>query len=65
MHIRNLKQALNNVLVLTKSHRTIKFKSKAWLKPYTNIHHILVLENGNVLAIEMIKPSYLWINLSI
>ena len=34
IHIRNLKQALNHRLVLKKFHRNIKFKQKAWLKPY-------------------------------
>ena len=33
IHIRNLKQALNNVLVFKKLHRVIKFNQNAWLKP--------------------------------
>ena len=32
--IRNLKQALNHVLVLKKDKIVIKFSQKAWLKPY-------------------------------
>ena len=37
IHIRNLKQALNNGLVLRKVHRVIKFIQNAWLKPNTDI----------------------------
>ena len=32
--IRNLKQALKHWLILTKSHRVIKFNQKTWLEPY-------------------------------
>ena len=35
---RNLKQALNDGLVLKKLHRIIKFKQKAWLKSYFNMN---------------------------
>ena len=38
MHIRNLKQALNNGLVLKKVHRVNKFNQNAWLKPYINMN---------------------------
>ena len=31
IHIRNLKQALNQGLVLKKVHKVIKFNQKAWL----------------------------------
>ena len=34
IHIRNLKQALNQGLVLKKVHRVIKFSQNALLKPY-------------------------------
>ena len=32
--MRNLKQALNHGLVLTKVHEMIKFNQNAWLKPF-------------------------------
>ena len=34
IHIRNLKQALNDRLVSKKVHRINKFNQNAWLKPY-------------------------------
>ena len=34
IHIRNLKQELNHVLVLKKVHGVMKFNLKVWLKPY-------------------------------
>ena len=34
IHIRNLKQTLNHVLVLKKVHGVMKFNQKVWLKPY-------------------------------
>ena len=38
IHIRTLKQALNNGLRLKKVHRIIQFKQKAWLKTYINMN---------------------------
>ena len=38
IHIRNLKQALNNRLVLKKVHKVIKFNQNAWLKSYIDIN---------------------------
>ena len=35
---RNLKQALNNILVLKKFIRVIKFNQNDWLKPYIDIN---------------------------
>ena len=39
IHIRNLKQALNHGLILKKTHKTIKFNQKAWLKAYIDLHN--------------------------
>ena len=38
IHIRNLRQALNQGLILKKVHRVIKFNQKVWLKPYIGIN---------------------------
>ena len=38
IQIRNLKQALNDGLVLKKLHRVIKFNQNAWLKPYNDMN---------------------------
>ena len=38
IHIRALKQALNNGVKLKKVHRVIKFRQKAWLKPYIDMN---------------------------
>ena len=38
VHIRALKQALNNGLILKKVHRVIKFNQRAWLKPYVDMN---------------------------
>ena len=37
IHIRNVKQALNQGLVLKKVHRGIKFNQNAWLKSYVDM----------------------------
>ena len=37
IHIRNLKQALNQGLILKKNHRVTIFNQKAWLKPYIDM----------------------------
>ena len=38
IRIRNLKQALNQGLILKKVHRVVKFSQKAWLKPYIDMN---------------------------
>ena len=38
VHVRALKQALNNGLLLKKVFRVIQFNQKAWLKPYINMN---------------------------
>ena len=38
MHIRAVKQALNNGLKLKKVHKVIKFRQGAWLKPYIDMN---------------------------
>ena len=41
IHIRNLKQALNQSLVLKKVHRMIKFNQKVWPKSYFDMNTYL------------------------
>ena len=38
VHIRALKQALNDVLILKRVHRVIQFNQKAWLKPFIDMN---------------------------
>ena len=38
IHVKALKQALNNGLKLKKVHRVIRFMQKAWLKPYIDMN---------------------------
>ena len=37
IHIRALKQALNNGLILKEVYRVIQFNQEAWLKPYIDV----------------------------
>ena len=38
IHIRNVKQILNNELVLKNVHRVIKLNQKAWLNPWIDMN---------------------------
>ena len=44
IHIRALKQAINNGLKLKQVHRVITFQQKAWLKPYIDLNTKLIKE---------------------
>ena len=60
LHIRNLKQALKNRLVLKKVHRVIKFNQNAWLKPYIGMNTKLILKKiflswGIMLFLEKLR----------
>ena len=48
-HVRTLKQTLNYGLVSKKVHRIIKFKKKAWLKPYIDMNTKLRTEAKELL----------------
>ena len=41
LYIRNLKEALNHVLVLKKVYRVIRFKQNAWLESYIDMNNDL------------------------
>ena len=41
IHIRNVKQALKNRLILKKVHGVIEFNQKPWLKPYFDVNTML------------------------
>ena len=55
IHIRNLKQALNQILELKKVHRTIRFNKKAWLKSYIDMNTYLMKKAKNDFEKELFQ----------
>ena len=55
IHKRNLKEALNNGLVLKKVHRVIKFNQNVWLKRYIDTNSDLIKEAKNGLKKDSFK----------
>ena len=55
IHIRALKQALNNGLVLKKIHRVIEFRQEAWLKLYVDMNTKLRTEGKNYFEKDFFK----------
>ena len=55
VHIRALKQALNNGLILKKVQRVIKFNQRAWLKPYIDMNTKKRMEAKNEFEKNLFK----------
>ena len=55
LHIKALKQSLNNGLVLKDVHRVIKFDQEAWLKPYIDMNTKLRTEAKNEFEKNFLK----------
>ena len=56
IHIRKLKQTLNNGLILKKVHRVIKFNQKAWLKPDIDMNTKLRQKSKSNFEKDFFKP---------
>ena len=55
IHIRALKQALNDGLILKKAHTIIQFNQKAWLKPYIDMNTKIWKEEKNEFEKDFFK----------
>ena len=55
IHIRSLKQVLNNGLILKKVHRSIQFNQEAWLKEYIDMNTELRNKANNDFAKDIFK----------
>ena len=55
IHVRALKEALNNGLILKDVHRVIKFNQEAWLKPYIDMNTKLRKEAKNEFEKDFFK----------
>ena len=55
VHIRSLKEALNNRLILKKVHKVIQFNQKAWLKDYIDMNTELRKRAKNDFAKDFFK----------
>ena len=55
VHIRSLKQALNQGLILQRVYRAIQFNQEAWLKPYMNMNTELRKQAKNDFEIYFFK----------
>ena len=55
VHIKSLKQALNNGLILKKVHRAIQFNQEAWPKPYIDVNTELRKQGKNYFEKDFFK----------